>query len=159
MLLDTYKDLVSIYNKSHTDHIRTVNMNGAKTLHPTLGEHYEAFQDMVDTFWEDIIVKSLNKPLPSVSKCLKDSTIVEEDYDNVDDILNDLYKDYEYLAKTLEKDADIELNLLVQNKLIDMWDRLTKMCSDLSREMCEEKDEPKQIQKEDKTVKLWLKPF
>lgn len=135
-MLELYSNLVSIYNKSHALHIRTVNMKGCPTLHSTIGNHYETLQGMVDRVGEDIIVKSLGKTLPTTSECLKKATINEEmELENAEDIVDELYKDYEYLSSDLKKKATSEKNLLVQNILIELWDLSTKFCADMEREM------------------------
>ena len=137
-MLELYSNLVSIYNKSHALHIRTVNMKDCATLHTTIGNHYETLQEMVDRVWEDIIIKSLDKTLPSTSECLKKATINEEmELECAEDIIDELYKDYEYLSSDLKKKSNAEKNLLVQNILIEMWDLSTKLCADMKREMCE----------------------
>ena len=99
----------------------------------------ETLQGMVDRVGEDIIIKSLGKTLPTTSECLKKATINEEmELENAEDIAEELYKDYEYLASDLKKKATSEKNLLVQNILIDMWDSSTKFCADIEREMEDE---------------------
>jgi hypothetical protein len=56
-------------------------------------------------------------------------------YDNKEEIVEDLYKDFEYLKSILEKETKNCKDLLIQNILIDFWDASTKFCADISREM------------------------
>lgn len=161
---ELYTNLVSLYNKAHHLHIRTVKMKGTATLHPTLWAHYESLQDMVDLFGEDIIQKSLNKDVPSPMECLKKATI-ETDVilDNAEEIIDELYKDYEYLKADLKKEAINAKDLLIQNILIDMWNKTAGFCADISREMCEEEEESKEIkneiEKESKVIKMGIKAY
>ncbi len=153
-MLELYRDLVALYEKTHAAHIRTVNMPGTATLHPTLGAHYETLQDMVDTVGEDIIVKAMKKPLPSPMECLKKSTIdTEAEHADAEETASDLYKDYEYLSASFRDAATGEKNLLVQNILLNLWDASTKLCADMAREICEEEgeeSEPEEPKKEPK---------
>lgn len=138
-MLELYHDLVALYEKIHAAHIRTVNMPGTATLHPTLGAHYETLQDMVDTVGEDIIVKAMKKPLPSPMECLKKATVnTETEHADAEETAADVYKDYEYLSASFRDAATGEKNLLVQNILLNLWDTSTKLCADMAREVCEE---------------------
>lgn len=162
-MFELYSDIVALYNKVHTLHIRTVKMKGTATLHPTLWEHYESLQEMVDTFGEDIIQKSLDKDVPSPMECFKKATI-ETDIilNNNEEIVDELYKDYEYLKADLKKEATNAKDLLVQNILIDMWNKTAGFCADISREMCDEEEfieSPKEVEKEAKVVKMGVKPY
>lgn len=134
-MIELYSDLVTLYNKVHFLHIKTVKMEWTCILHDVLGGHYGKLQDIVDRFWEDVLVKS-DKELPTTSECLKKSTINEEMMlESKDEITDDLYKDYEYLKNRLKEQTNKEKNLLIQNILIDMWDEFTKFCADISRIM------------------------
>ena len=147
--LEIYSDIFALYNKLHTVHIRTVNMNCTATLHPLLGAHYEMLEDMQDTFGEDIIQKSLGKNVPTPLESLNMATISgEEIADNSEDIVEDLYKDYEYLKANLKKATESEKNLLVQNILLGLWDTATKLCADISREMEGEEEEKEETEED-----------
>lgn len=148
-LSEIYCDIFSLYNKIHTLHIRTVKMKDCATLHSLLGIHYELIESMQDTFGEDILQKSLEIDVPSPMECLKDSTIKSDMiYDDEEEIIDDLYKDYEYLKNDLKKASISEKDLLVQNLLIDMWRTMTNLCADITREM---DDEVEPVSKENKT--------
>jgi DNA-binding ferritin-like protein len=135
-MIELYSDIVALYNKVHMIHIRTVNMEDTETLHPLLWSHYSILQDMVDRFWEDIIQKWLEKDVPTTLECLKKTTISENMmYDDVDEIVDDLYKDYEYLKNDIKQKTNKEKDLLIQNILIDFWDTATKLCADIKREI------------------------
>jgi hypothetical protein len=56
-------------------------------------------------------------------------------YDDVDEIVDDLYKDYEYLKNDIKQKTNKEKDLLIQNILIDFWDTATKLCADIKREI------------------------
>ena len=134
-MIELYSDIVALYNKVHMIHIRTVNMWCTATLHPLLWIHYSILQDMVDRFWEDIIQKGLKKDVPTTLECLKKTTISENMmYDEKQEIVDDLYKDYEYLRDDIKQKTNKEKDLLIQNILIDFWDTATKLVADLSRE-------------------------
>lgn len=157
-MIELYCDFVVLYNKIHTLHINTVRMRWCATLHPTLWEHYEKLQSLVDLVWEDILQKALNKEIPTLSECIKKSTIKDDMiYDDKDEIIDDIYKDYEYISSSIGKKSSSEKNLLIQNILLWIRDNLTKLCADISREMCEDESIEKE-KKEDKP-KMGIKAY
>lgn len=167
-LIELYCDIFSLYNKIHTVHIRTVKMKDTATLHPLLGTHYERIESMQDSFGEDIIQKELGEDVPSPMECIKSATIKGDMlYDNAEEIVDDLYSDYEYLKEDLRKAAQSEKNLLIQQIIIDHLKTMTDLCADITREMCDEEEEKKDIEEIIKTgsetekpkVKLGVKPY
>ncbi len=140
-MIELFQDLVTFYNKLHQLHMQTVIMNDCFLLHSTLWEHYEKLQEIVDTFWEDIIRKSLNKDIPSTMSCLKKATISTEVLlEDDEEIIDDLYKDTEYLLKDIKSKTNSSKDLLVQNIMIWIWDSLTKICADYNRLKCDKDD-------------------
>lgn len=158
---ELYCDLVALYTKLHNTHIQTVKMAECATLHPTLWEHYETLQGMIDRLWEDVLIKWLDAEIPSPLQCLKSSTISWETmYSDSEEIVSDIYKDYEYLKNDIKTKAINEKDLLIQNILIELRDTATKLCADMSREMCDKDDSKKETKKESKEIEMpkikWL---
>jgi DNA-binding ferritin-like protein len=157
-MLELYSDIAVLYNKVHTLHIKTVKMPCCATLHPTLGNHYEILEWLVDKVWEDIIQKGLNEEVCWISECIKNATIKDDMiYDDEETIIDDLSKDYDYLIWDIKNKANKEKDLLIQNILLDVRNEMTKLCADIEREK-EEIDDKKETKKESKP-KMWIKPY
>ena len=132
-----YCDLVCLYDKAHTYHIRTVKMPCSATLHPTLWGIYNWLEEIVDNFGENIIIKYLNKELPSTMDCYNQSIYTDCDATEDESIVTDLYSDIEEVEqklKTLNNEAD---NCLAQ-LIWPIREKFTGFCADLSREMEDE---------------------
>lgn len=142
MVVDLYRDLVALYEKIHSVHIRTVRMPDCATLHPTLVEHYETLQDMVDSLGEDVIQKIMGEDVPGAMECLKNATVdTETEHADAEEIVADVLKDYAFVVASFEKCSKAEKNLLAQNVLLELWGKATKIHADMCREVCEEEYE------------------
>lgn len=155
MVLELYRDLVALYEKTHAVHIRTVKVPDCATLHPTLGEHYETLQGMVDSLGEDVIQKIMGEDVPGAMECLKKATVdTETEHADAEEIVQDMLKDYAFVVASFEKCAKEEKNLLAQNVLLELWGKSNAIYADMCREVCEEEYEtPKEEEKESEKPK------
>lgn len=160
-MIELYCNFVALYNKIHTVHIKTVNMKCSANLHPTLWEHYETLQEIVDKFWEDIIVKQLQQDLPTPLDCLKKSTISGEMiYSDDEEIVNDVCKDYIYILWDIKTKTSSEKDLLIQNILLWIRETITKLKADIDRLMKDEDDMPMKTETKSETPKIKaIKPY
>ena len=74
-----YCDVFCLHDKVHAYHIKTVKMPCSATLHPTLWGIYTSLEEIVDSFGENIIIKYLDKKLPSPMDCYNESVYTDCD--------------------------------------------------------------------------------
>lgn len=153
--IQIYIDLVALYNKTHTYHIRTIKMKEAFNLYSYLGDMYECVSGLYDRVWEDIIQKKLNKNIPSTNEIMSKTNIGEEiETSDINEYVMDLYDDVEQLLMYVEEAVKSEKDLLIQNILLEIQDKLSGLCADLERLSEDEEDDNEMEDDSETKIKL-----
>lgn len=136
-LKQIYCDLFCLHDKVHTYHIRTVKTPESATLHSTLGGIYTSLEEIVDSFWENVIIKYLWEDLPSPLECYQETSYASCENTDPEEILSELYEEIEEMEVVLREENNKADNCLAQ-LISPIWDKFTGFCADLSREMCDD---------------------
>lgn len=135
--IQIFCDLFVLHDKVHVAHMNTVKMSWCATIHPTLGAIYESLDELVDKFWEDVIIKYSKWKLPWFKECIAKSTIWDNVDGNPQKIVRDLYMDCEKLEATLGDENNKADNNLAQ-LIGPIREKFTVFCADLEREQVDE---------------------